>query len=252
MNPRQNFYSSVFEQIMNYKKEREFEGHTNFLFDPVVGLGLFASALVVGVFSGYLPLPSLSVYKSNQVAVAPIIKIEERAAADVFSPDKSNAAENDLVASSNAFVLVPSEDSYVSADSPQKSFGSETYLKIDKAAQKSAYLKFKLPQGTSFSKALLKLSPTDSNPNGGKLAVLTENLWSEKLLTFDSRPSSEETPIGAIGAISSRVAKTIDVTSYVKAGSTYTFKISTEGSDSIGYSSREASTETSPALLLVK
>ncbi|MDQ3098156.1 MAG: DNRLRE domain-containing protein [bacterium] len=251
MNPRQNFYSSVFEQIMNYKKEREFETNSNFLFDPVVGLGLFASVLLIGVFGGYLKLPNL-INNSNLIGSSPIIKIEERAAADIFSPDVSDASENVVSDTSNALVLIPTEDGYVSADAPQKTYGSESYLKVDRSSQKMAYLKFKIPADKPFSKVLLRLYPTDSNNIGGDLSLLNDNLWSDKLLTFDSKPSGGEVRIGPIGPVSARILKTIDVTTYIKNGSTYTFKITSEGTEGIDYSSRESSSETSPALLLVQ
>ncbi len=251
MNPRQNFYSSVFDQIMNYKKEREFESNKNFLFDPVVGLGLFASVLVVGVFSGYIQFPTNISPKSSQVATGPILKIEERSAADVFSPELSAAAENGSADLSKAVVLVPTEDGYVSADAPQKSHGSEGILKVDKDSQKMSYLKFKVPAGQSFGRVLLRLTPADSNEIGGDLSMVNENLWTERLLTFDSIPTNGEVRLGPIGSVSAGVTKTIDVTNYIKAGNTYTFKLSSNGADGVDYSSREASTETSPALLFL-
>ncbi len=249
MNPRQNFYSSVFDQIMNYKKEREFNSDHNFLFDPIVGLGLFATVLVVGVFSGYLPsLPQLGVKQSSSTA---FIKSEERAAADVFSPDNSNAAENPNGVNVSSLVVVSSEDSYVGADAPQKSYGSEGSLKINKSPQRIAFLKFKVPADTKYSKVLLRVNPKDSNDNGGVLSVLSDNLWSERLLTFDSKPVQGEFVVGLIGPVSARVAKTIDVTSYIQPGKTYTFKIATEGAESVDYYSRESSSESSPALVFV-
>ncbi len=253
MNPRQNFYSSVFEQIMNYKKEREFQQNRNFLFDPIVGLGLFASVLVVGVFSGYLPDFSGFINRDgSQLADMRIIKTEQRPAADIFSADTSSAAENPAEVYRDSVPVIPSEDGYVSADSPQKSFGSEAFLKVDKNPQRFAYLKFKVPANEKFTKVILRLYPQDSNENGGALSVMSDNLWSERLLTFDARPSNGEVRIGPLGSVSSRVAKFVEVTNYIQSGKTYTFKVSTDGSDGVNYSSREASSETSPALLLVK
>jgi hypothetical protein len=251
MNPRQNFYSSVFEQIMNYKREREFVNSKNLFFDPVIGLGLFASVLVLGVFSGYVKLPPPG-FKTTKTAMSPIIKFEERAAADIFSPDLSSASEPNTAPTTASFVLVPSEDGYVTADSPQKSYGSEGYLKIDNSSQKIAFLKFKVPATTTFHKVVLRLNPTDSTESGGDVSIVNENLWSEKLLTFNSKPSEGEVRVGPIGAVSARVPKMIDITNYIVAGKTYTFKLSTTGTESVEYSSRESSSDTSPALVFTE
>lgn len=250
MNPRQNFYSSVFEQIANYKKENLQSHNHHLLHDPIVGLGLFAAILAFGVFSGYLQVPSFVNIKNTE-NISSILKIEERSAADIFSPDKSNASSG-LDTVSNQTVLIPSEDGYVSADSPQKAFSSETYLKASKSPVKNIYFKFKIPDDNIFSKAQLRINPIDSSESGGYLSVLSDNLWSERLLTYNSQPVGEVMNIGDIGPISSRVPKFIDVTSIVKPGQTYTFKISGIGSDGVDYYSRESSSETSPALIFTE
>lgn len=234
---------------MNYKKEREVE-NKNFLFDPVVGLGLFASVLVVGVFAGYFPISSnLSV--GSRAASVPALKIEERAAADVFNPDTSQAAENESVGAALGMAIVPAEDGYVSSDTPRKTFGSEGHLKIAKSPQRVAYVKFKVPTDQAFSKVYFRLTPKDSDQSGGVLSMVSDNLWTERLLNFDSQPKNDAVRIGPVGPVAARVFKRVDVTDYIQKGRTYTFRISSEGTESVDYYSRESATETSPALVFV-
>jgi hypothetical protein len=253
MNARQSFYSSVFEQINEYKRRRT-ESHIDkgFLSDHMIELGIFSAVLVVGVFGGFVVNVGNYFNSYRPVASRPqFYKFTQGSAADLYKAENSNASEETSPTESvNGTVVRPSDDGYVSADNPQRSFGYEGIVKIDNNPERVAYFKFSLPKTVTYSNATLKLYSRDKNTNGGSLYFVEDNLWSERLLTFDSRPNAVAQKVSDIGSVSAGGVVSVDVTPYVATGKVVTFMLSTDSDDGVDYSSKEDSSDMSPQLLL--
>jgi hypothetical protein len=251
MKPRQSFYSTVFEQINNYKKR---PGGSHSLFeDKMVLMGIFASALVLVVFGGYFTPIGKSLFQQGPELASRTIKVEKVPAADLFTADNTSASQEDTVGEDPGAVIVrPTDDSYVSNDNSQKSYGSDPILKVSRSPERVAYLKFYIPANQPVSKALFRIYAKDKNDVGGALSVSTDNLWSERLLTFDSRPIGAATTVTNLSNVTPDSPVTVDITQYVKAGQSLTIRIDAMSTDNINYASKESASDTSPAILLYK
>jgi hypothetical protein len=251
MNARQSFYSSVFEQINDYKRKRGNDGsRTGFLTDHMVEFGVFSAVLVITVFGGF-NLDFNQFFTSSRQALKPnVIKITQAPAADIFTTEDTSASEGEYSEPEDGMIVRPSDDAYVSEDNPGRSFGYDQVLRVDKDPVRSVYLKFSIPKDKPFSHAILRLYAKDNNETGGTVYVGNDNIWSERLLTYDSQPNVGEEKIGDIGAVAAGVPVSIDVTGAVEDRTVVTFKITSDSEDGVDYAAKESSTELSPQLVL--
>jgi hypothetical protein len=102
-------------------------------------------------------------------------------------------------------------------------------------------LKFKVDGVTSLPKSVkLKLYTTDGGSDGGRVYAVSNNTWTESLITWDNAPQAITPSIGQAGIVKSKtwVEVTLDATKISKDG-IYSLMLKNDSSDLIGYMSSE-------------
>jgi hypothetical protein len=126
-------------------------------------------------------------------------------------------------ASSESRRLGAVADAGVNALKPANNYGLTTSLVVDGEPERSAYLRFVVPEGVEVTRAKLRVTPLKHSSIDVRTAGSTP--WSESELTFESAPA-----LGAVIATSGLVAPdrpvTLDVTEAVPGPGTYTFGLS--------------------------
>ncbi len=103
-------------------------------------------------------------------------------------------------------VVRASADAWVNASAPTRSYGGASNLSTRGTPGAAAYLKFVLPAapaGHTLASIVLTvrtMSTTGSGTSCAQTVRLTSDGWSETSLTWNGRPSTTGTQVGAIGA----------------------------------------------------
>jgi len=247
MSARQNFYTNVFEQIRGYKENEDVAPHhRGFLGDHLVQLSLVASVLIVVVFGGYVVSypkflnfsnPNLSTFITEQKFIA----------SRLFSADRSFAADGSVTF--NGLPVKTTDDSYVDSDSPDKPFGSEGILRVSASPERVSYVKFKIPDNITFSKAMFYITTDGSAPTDIDVNYIADNIWSKNLLTYTSRPIGGGENIGKFVPASDNQLS-VNASKYVKPGAVISFSITKKGGSESVFASSEAGSGIGPVIIL--
>lgn len=132
-------------------------------------------------------------------------------------------------------------DSWVDSGNAGANHGTSTYLQVDGSPTLRAYLKFSVavPAGTSVTKAVLTVTPNQSN-SGGFTVRTSGNSWTESGITWSNAPAPGSTIYASSGSLTSGTAVHVDVTKAVPvAGGTLTFVLDNKTQTSYSVGSRE-------------
>jgi fibronectin type 3 domain-containing protein len=177
-----------------------------------------------------------------------------------YTVDAFDAAGNRSTASAPAQVntpkmpanltFSPSADTYVNAGSPTSSFGKSTSLRASASPDLHSYLKFVVQGlgGTPITRARLLVFANSNGSQGVNALAVADNTWDELTMNYGNAPSLGNT-LASSGAFTTGNWVALDVTSYITGEGTYTIALSTSGSTSLNFASREAATNT-PQLVL--
>lgn len=152
-------------------------------------------------------------------------------------------------------ITYPSDDAYVDASQATKNHGNSSKLKVDGSPSAIAYLKFDFSSfsGKSLQKAVLRMRIRNSSTDYQSLWSITDTAWSEKTVTYQSRPSTTSTPIATIHGGKSGTWLEIDITPAIqsKLGTIAAFMMSSQGSDGFDFYAKETSTASDrPSVIL--
>ena len=148
--------------------------------------------------------------------------------------------------------FVPVADAHVSSSSLNGNYGTLTTLKIREGDGSSAnpnyhgYLKFDLTGITgTVSSVKLRLFVTDATANAQSVFAVTDNSWTETGITYTNAPSL--TGLTAVGSAAAPVAGayveiTLAPTTVTSSTTTLTLAVTSAGTNSAIFSSREAAT----------
>lgn len=238
MNPRHNFYSSVFETINSYKKKDGHEADRSGLFgDSIVEMGLFASGFLFAVVSGFaFVYPQFMQFRT-------VANTQIATQQNVFTPENTSAKENALPIEIR---LVPSADAYVDAAHPDKNYGTDKRLLINGSPQQSVFLLYRLPKLPRLSEATLHIPGTDTR-GWVDLYLLPQTTFDESDITANTQPIDGAVVIGTISDTSN--AASIDVLSYVTGRSTLAIMLKAK-SGSVFFNSKESGSSELPLLIL--
>jgi hypothetical protein len=139
-----------------------------------------------------------------------------------------------------AISIAPTDDAFVSASSPRAVYGAANALVSDGSPKRMSFLKFDVAglKGKTVKSAKLSLSVIGGTVDGPTLYA-TSASWSEKTVTYDTRPQPTGTSIADLGPLTAGRTVTIDVTSVVKADGTYSFGLYSTNADSAAFASKE-------------
>jgi hypothetical protein len=115
--------------------------------------------------------------------------------------------------------LVATDDAYVSASRPTKTFGTADRLQVDASPVLRSYLKLDLSSidGTVTS-AVLELTATSASKVGFGVREVADSSWSESRLTYAKAPVISGSIGVSVGAFAAKQVLSLDLTASVKAG----------------------------------
>jgi chitodextrinase len=168
-----------------------------------------------------------------------------------YSVDAFDAAGNHSAQSSPVSVTTPAlpssmtfsvgADTYVNSGSPTSNYGSATVWRADASPDLHAYLRFTVQGtgGTPIKHAYLHVFANTSSSVGINALTVADNTWGEKTVTYNTAP-----PLGILlgssGSYPSGSWVTFDVSSYITGDGTYSFGITTLGSTTLSFASKES------------
>jgi hypothetical protein len=132
-----------------------------------------------------------------------------------------------------------SMDATASQGEPGRNFGSAPTLTTDRVPHHESYLQFKVNTGgLAVRQAWLELHATSSTGNGPRL-YRAQNDWTERGLTWRTRPALDKRPLGDLGAVSAQSLVTFELTGTVTDSGPYSFGLIAESGDSVSFASSE-------------
>jgi chitodextrinase len=145
--------------------------------------------------------------------------------------------------------LTVEADTYVDSSVPSANYGTDSIWRVDGSPDLHAYLRFTVQglAGYPIQNAYLMVYANASSGIGIDALSVADNSWDENSITYDSAPALGNL-IGTSTNFSSGSWVTIDVTQYITGEGTYSFGITTPGSTSLNFDSKEG---TNPAQLVI-
>ncbi len=199
--------------------------HSNsysWVFEPAAGTGTFTDSGSASCHnSGPVPSASPSVGVTATPSASP-------------SPTPSSGA------SGGSMTFNPVADSYVDASAPTATHGSAASLRIDGSPVVRTYLRFNVSgiAGAVIS-ATLRVWANTAQTTGYDLYAVSDNTWSETMITNANAPPFGATRLGGSGRITAGTWTSVSVTSAIRANGTFSFGLSTTNSTAVSFSSRE-------------
>ena len=132
-------------------------------------------------------------------------------------------------------------DTYVNASSPTIKYGSATTIRADGSPDLHGYLRFTVEglAGYPVDRARLLLYTNNSTSLGISALAVADNSWDELNTTYANAPALGNV-LASSGAYTSGNWVELDVTSYVTGEGTYGFGVTTPGSSTLSFPSRES------------
>jgi hypothetical protein len=140
----------------------------------------------------------------------------------------------------------PTLDTYITADSPDKSFADEESLKVDQTPETWSLLRFELPEGAA-GRVELQLYVYNRGKQGGVVYTIPTD-WDQRV-TWRSRPELGAR-VADLGAVPKGQWIAVDVSQAARESGLITLAIVPESEDSAGYRSSEGGTTHAPALVI--
>lgn len=180
-------------------------------------------------------------------ALPSVARTDGAVSADASGPvqvaSASAPAEQVSVEATRAPVrLVPVADAYVDQTAPDRNTASSRRLLVDGAPQRRAYLRFAVPrlQG-KVATATLRLFVLEGAEVGPTLYATRSQSWTERDLTWNTRPATRGEPIGDRRAVSAGSWVEFDVTPLVRSGRAVEFVVIPTSADGLELGARESS-----------
>jgi acid phosphatase type 7 len=194
-------------------------------------------------------------YDSRQTtATAPQLIVTSGTSTSTSSTTSSTTTTTTRPSSGSTTTLAPVADAYVDSSTPTTNYGTNAQLVVDASPVRETFLRFTLSalSGT-VQDARLRLHVADvtnaESPNGGTVAVVSNNSWTEAGLTYNNRPTSWGATVASVGAASRNTWVEIPVTSAVTTGGQLTLGLRSTNDDGAFYDSRQT-TATAPQLIV--
>ena len=141
------------------------------------------------------------------------------------------------------------DDARVVRANPGANYGSSSRLVVDGSPATASYVRFKVDNVGSVSKATLRLHAQDSSSNAPEV-YLSESDWSEGSVTWTNRPARAGPRLDDAGKVRQKTWVEYDVSDAVTGDGIWSFELAGDSSDGIDFSSSESSSNR-PQLVLV-
>ena len=166
------------------------------------------------------------------------------------------ASETDaaLAAATGAQVVVKSSaDTYVrSGNYAARNYGSTTSARCDLddgKTEERLYLRFNVGNVGPIKSAMLRFWVVNASTNSANISTLGVTSWDEAALTWNTKPASQGTLLGALGATTAGRWTEFDVTKAVSANTQLSFLFTGRSADGFGISTRESGSN-APSLVI--
>ncbi|MEM7114679.1 MAG: Ig-like domain-containing protein [Chloroflexota bacterium] len=134
--------------------------------------------------------------------------------------------------------FTPTADAYVSANEPNRNYGSDALLRISQGAYTS-YLQFDVPELEGhIAAASLRLRASGNADHGGTLYHTATN-WEEDTLTYHTAPASIGDALDSAGAVVSDEWVSFDAREDITGNGPIGFALLDSTSNPVSYSSKE-------------
>jgi chitodextrinase len=180
-----------------------------------------------------------------------------------YSVDAFDGAGNHSSTSSPVSVTTPAmpssltfmveADTYVNSGNPTSNYGSVNALRVDGSPDVHAYLRFTVLGLESYPvlHAYLQVYAESKSNIGINSLEVTDNSWDENTMTYDTAPALGAL-LGSSGAFTSGSWITFDVTPYIIGEGTYSFGITTPGSSTLRFASKELGKNEAQLIIVLK
>jgi parallel beta-helix repeat protein len=141
---------------------------------------------------------------------------------------------------SSSLTFIANADSYVYQGGANLNYGTNAQLRVDGDAGTiyESYLKFSVSGITGTIKsAILRVYSTSATADGPTVYATTD--WTEKGITWNTRPARTSSGLDDKGAIAIGVWIPYNVTAQIISDGTYSFVLVPTGNDAVSFSSRE-------------
>src|SRR5215217_792934 len=147
--------------------------------------------------------------------------------------------------------FAPVADARVDASKPRTNFGASKSLGTDARPRVRSYLRFRLPENIgTVQEAELLLWARTSSTAGFAVRRVAKNDWREMRITYANAPTPSSIVTGTSGSLAAREWASVDVSSLVKGGGTYSLALTTTNRTAINLASRESAASYRPMLVV--
>jgi hypothetical protein len=150
-----------------------------------------------------------------------------------------------------AVTFTPMADAYVHSNSPNSNYGFTSTLNVDGSPVKISYLMFDVTGITgAVQSARIRLNCVNGSAIGGTAHSLSNIVWSEGIITYDTKPVIDGPALFTQGQVDVGDIVEMDVTPAISGDGIYSFAIVSNINNGVSYRSRE-DTVNPPALIII-
>ena len=146
--------------------------------------------------------------------------------------------------------LTAAADAYTTSAYPSTNYGTKGDLKTDNSPATTTWVRFNIPAShPPITSAKLRVWATVSSKTPVQVNPVSSTSWSEKGITYSTRPAMGTTSLGQSGTFSRRTWVTVNVTQPAY-GSAVSYGLTTKTTSGFAFSAREAGSTRTPQLVL--
>jgi chitodextrinase len=180
-----------------------------------------------------------------------------------YTVDAFDAAGNHSALSSGASVTTPAmpssltftvgADTYVNSGSPTSNYGTVNIWRVDGSPVLQAFLRFTVQglEGYPVQHAYLHVYAETKSNIGINALTVADNSWDENTVNYNTAPTLGNL-LGASGSFTSGSWVTFDVSQYITGEGTYSFGITTPGSSTLKFASKESGVNMAQLIIILK
>jgi uncharacterized repeat protein (TIGR01451 family) len=177
--------------------------------------------------------------------------------ANQFDLDTSDNYASDEVtvdpAAARTLAFAPTDDAYVRADLPAKSYGLTGTMVTDADPEKDLLFKFGVTDvGASevVSATLRIYCVGGAVVTGGEFRGAIDNGWQQSTVTWNNAPAAQPITLSSLGPVAAGNWYELDVTPLVTGDGTYSIRAGSTSGDGADYSTKEGASGFAPQLLV--
>ena len=150
-------------------------------------------------------------------------------------------------------VFPAAADTYVDAALPTTNFNADGHLRADADPVRISYLRFTVAglnkRAVVEARVRLQVNSTLAD-SGGTIHRITDDIWDEATLTYDTRPAIDGPALSTLGPVASGDIVEFDLGTAITTDGTYSLAIDSASPDGVSYKSAASVVGQKPILLV--